>query len=447
MKRKDLGVDPLKYCITIASACNLVFRRNYLQPNSIAVFSDQQQKNHSYSCLQWLHFESLQRGVYIDHARNGGERKIGPYFVDGFAKEGNIIFAFQGCYWHGCPDCYDEDTVHPTYNITMGELYKRTEKMKKFFQDVCPKYSYGEMREHEWQMLKEKLPVEMKAKINMVPKNLKPLLPREAFFRGRTNRIKLFHKVEGDEQIKYVDFCSLYPYTNKYCSYPVGHPTILTVNLSHNMSEYYGLVHCTILPPRKLYHPVLPVKIHEKLMYRLCWKCVENKSKSRCMHSEMERTITGTWVILEVQKAVQMGYTILKVEVVWHFEERAEYDRLTKSGGLFTKYIDTFLKIKQEASGWPSWCETEQDREKYVEKYYENEGVALDPQNVEYFPGLRALAKLMLNSFWGKFGQRSDLEKKEIVTKVERLNDLLKDCDKTELTNIRFINEEVLEVN
>ncbi|KAJ8018826.1 putative DNA polymerase [Holothuria leucospilota] len=329
----------------------------------------------------------------------------------------------------------------------MGELFKRTEKMKKFFQDVCPKYSYVEMWEHEWQMLKEKLPVEMKANINMVPKNLKPLLPREAFFGGRTNGIKLFHKVEGDGQIKYVDFCSLYPYTNKYCSYPVGHPRILTVNLSHNMSEYYGLVRCTILPPRKLYHPVLPVKIHEKLMFPLCWKCVEDKSKSRCTHSEMERAITGTWVTLEVQKAVQMGYKIVKVEVVWHFEERAEYDRITKSGGLFTKYIDTFLKIKQEASGWPSWCETEQDREKYVEKYYENEGIALDPQNIEYNPGLRALAKLMLNSFWGKFGQRSDLEKTEIVTKVDRLYDLLKDCDKTEVTDIRFIYEEVLEVN
>lgn len=213
-KTKECGVDPFKHCITIASACNLVFRRNFLKPGSIAVFSDQQQKNHSYASLQWLQYESLKRGIHIEHARSGGERKIGPYFVDGFAKEGNIIFAYQGCYWHGCPHCYDEDTVHPTQKITMGELYKRTEKTKKFYQYVCPDYTLVEIWEHEWNILKENLSPEMKANINKVPKNFEPLVPRDAFFGGRTNGIKFFHQVEGEEQIKYVDFCSLYPYTN-----------------------------------------------------------------------------------------------------------------------------------------------------------------------------------------------------------------------------------------
>ena len=33
----DEGVDPFKNCITIASACNLVFRRNFLTPETIAI--------------------------------------------------------------------------------------------------------------------------------------------------------------------------------------------------------------------------------------------------------------------------------------------------------------------------------------------------------------------------------------------------------------------------
>ena len=36
-----------------------------------------------------------------------------------------------------------------------------------------------------------------------------PLEPRDALYGGRTNASKLYHRCEGDEQIKYVDFTSL----------------------------------------------------------------------------------------------------------------------------------------------------------------------------------------------------------------------------------------------
>ncbi|KAJ8030237.1 hypothetical protein HOLleu_26586 [Holothuria leucospilota] len=39
---RKIGVDPFKQCITIASACNLVFRRNFMKPKSIAVFYQRQ---------------------------------------------------------------------------------------------------------------------------------------------------------------------------------------------------------------------------------------------------------------------------------------------------------------------------------------------------------------------------------------------------------------------
>ncbi|KAJ8048352.1 hypothetical protein HOLleu_00630 [Holothuria leucospilota] len=117
-KERGGGGDPFKHCITIASVCNLVFHRNFLKPDSIAVFTNQQEKNHSCAALQWLHFERLRRGIHIEDARNGGERRIGPYFVDGFAPISKTIFSFHGCFWHGCPDCFDEDTIHP-HKITM----------------------------------------------------------------------------------------------------------------------------------------------------------------------------------------------------------------------------------------------------------------------------------------------------------------------------------------
>ena len=77
-------------------------------------------------------------------------------------------------------------------------------------------------------------------------------------------------------------------------------------------------------------------------------------------------------------------------------------------GGLFADYINTFLKIKQEASGWPSWCKDENTKADYIRSYMEKERIQLDPEKIEHNPGLRALAKSKLTNFWGKYGQKEN---------------------------------------
>ena len=195
---------------------------------------------------------------------------------------------------------------------------------------------------------------------------------------------------------------SLYPWTNKYKEYTVGHPKIYTSDFQ-DVSTYFGLIRCTVLPPRWLYHPVLPARCHGKLMFALCGTCMKEKRRAYCPHEDEARTIRGTWVTLEVQKAIEMGYEVKDIEVVWHWERRAVYNKETKRGGLFTGYIDRFLRLKQEASGYPEWCVTPEDKRRYVTDYYENEGIRLDPDNIRKNPGMRSLAKLCLNSMWGKF--------------------------------------------
>ena len=51
--------------------------------------------------------------------------------------------------------------------------------------------------------------------------------PRDSFFGGRTNASMLYCAAGEGERIRYVDFTSLYPYVNKYCEYPRGHPKII----------------------------------------------------------------------------------------------------------------------------------------------------------------------------------------------------------------------------
>ena len=83
-----------------------------------------------------------------------------------------------------------------------------------------------------------------------------PLNPREAFFGGRTNAIKLPYKVEENEQIHYSDMILLYPCANLGCEYPIGHPEFINQPKTTDISRYYGLVKC-----KKFYPPIISSRI------------------------------------------------------------------------------------------------------------------------------------------------------------------------------------------
>ena len=53
------------------------------------------------------------------------------------------------------------------------------------------------------------------------------------------------------------------------------------------------------------------------------------------------------------------------------------YDPQTREGGLLVDYINTFLKTKAEASGYPAWFRNPEDEERYVETLKAREGVLM----------------------------------------------------------------------
>ena len=55
------------------------------------------------------------------------------------------------------------------------------------------------------------------------------------------------------------------------------------------------------------------------------------------------------------------------------------------------------------------------------------------------------LAKLMLNSFWGKFGQRTNLPQVEYVSDPSMYFDMLT-SDQQEVTGVNFVTEEIVEM-
>ena len=101
--------------LTIASACHLVYRTNYLSKYTIAIippFGYCPKNKQSLLAHKWLSYTAEKNETYIQHARNGGEKRVGPYLLDGYHEETHTAYEVHGCFWHGCPKCYARDTVN-----------------------------------------------------------------------------------------------------------------------------------------------------------------------------------------------------------------------------------------------------------------------------------------------------------------------------------------------
>ena len=207
-------------------------------------------------------------------------------------------------------------------------------------------YRLIEMWECDWACLKQDDPAvaSFVADLDLQA----PLNSRNAFYGGRTNTIQLYHQAVDDEEIHYDNYMSLYPWVNKYGTYLTGHPSVIYEPRTTDLSPYFGLPKCTVLPPTDLFHPVLPYRHEEKLTFPLCRSCVkENMCKQLmerttvCEHTDDQLTLTGTWCTPELEEAVRRGYKIINVHEIWHFP--------TSQTGLCAEYVNTWLKLKEEA--------------------------------------------------------------------------------------------------
>ncbi|XP_068734466.1 uncharacterized protein [Montipora capricornis] len=195
----------------------------------------------------------------------------------------------------------------------------------------------------------------------------------------------------------------------KYREVPIGHPVFIrgpSFIFDYSINKYFGLMRCLMLPPRKLFHPLLPTKIKvesgdEKLIFTLCKKCASDQTFIlKCTHSDEERSFEGCWTTVEIYKAVELGCEIVEIYEVWDYR--------AKDGDLFASFVNRFLKVKQEKSGWHQGCESEEEKQNYIKRYEEKEGIKLDYDNIENNPVMRSSSKLLLNSCWGFWARRLD---------------------------------------
>jgi len=210
---------------------------------------------------------------------------------------------------------------------------------------------------------------------------------RDVLYGGRTEVTKTYYRVEEGEKIHYVDVNSLYPYISKYGKFPLGDSNVYVgADCPPDCLDREGIIKCKLLPPRKLYHPVLPYKNKSKLMFPLCSPCADTMNQGKCTHCDEERCIVGTWVVDEVRKAVEMRYSVMDVSEFWEYEVTC-FDKNSNIGGLFAEYVYMILNLKQETYAYPSWVQSEDDKDRYIEDYRRTEGIALDKAHISKMPG------------------------------------------------------------
>jgi hypothetical protein len=395
----------------------------------------------SVASIHWLMYISQLENVHIRHALNDshGEFRIpSPNMngcqsrVDGWAESTQTVYLYHGCLHHGCCLCYhyprpvvrDYDSLkdpfprHPHTGQTMMELFTLTKKYEKYITETL---SYNLVTIWECQF-KDMIESDENLRQFILDTPLKKrLVPRDALFGGRVNASKLYCDVRGStNKIAYGDITSLYPTVLKYDTFPVGFPEIILRPDTVDIDQYFGIIYCRVRAPRKLLHPILPIRTSDKkLVFALCQRCAELRSQSECQCHDDVRDLEGTWCTVELHNAVKNGYIVRSVYEVYHFAK--------SSTELFSGYVNMFLKRKQEASGWPTCDMSESQKEQYISEYLEAEGILLDKDSIEFNSGMRLANKAALNNLWGKFSECQTYRKHEMINSSEKFYSFLTD--------------------
>jgi hypothetical protein len=420
----DSDIHPFENSCSIASLAMCVYRKD-MAPNSLGFLPREAQDLQSHKALCWLNWLERVEQCTIQHAGNGGEVKIGGFKVDGVRCDENLkeVFEFQGCFWHG-HSCMNPNEFNPVAGATFGSLAQKTKRKNDHLKSLG--YKITEIYECEYDDL-----ISANAELQAVADFIEaPISLKDCLYGGRVEGLRKEVKLANEDpamSIKYYDITSLYPYVNKYYAYALGHPIHhpRPETLSEaDISILFGACRVTVLPPSDLHIPLLPYRTNKKLLFTQCAACADSESHV-CKHSDAERALKGTWCTMELAKAFELGYKLIKVHSCLYWTETAKYGDEKYPKGIFGTYVNKYLKIKTEASGWPAHVITEADKLKYIQKFEKKEDVILDYNNIAYNPGLRFLAKILLNSLWGKFVMRDNLYKTDLIRSTERFNQLV----------------------
>ena len=438
--KEKTKLDPLNRAFTIAGVSFEFFRATFMKDNKFHICPQKGYYNHNQSASGNAFLDQWNKDSLEKYSKPViREYKIGQYSVDGFIDLSDIpeetvkgiVLEYKGCHWHA----HDPNvcTMNSTVDIDKTERDNKREALfRRFGYGVIAVWEceYKALLERESNLkryFKERQTFHYKVKSAKLYCDA-----RDSYKGGLVDSFKFVRRVNEGEIIRYIDFNSLYPHV--MCAYPVpvGEPIIIEEDFEEylpHIEEFFGLISCKVLPPDDVMFPVLHTSIRKKQMYPLCYTCAMNEYHGLCQCSVEDRMIRGKWTSEEIKEALRQGYEIVDIYQMVHYEERDQE--------MFSKYIKSLYVDKQEASGWPAECQTDEQKVEFCMEFQRRMGVTLDPAKIHSNPGRRTIPKLGMNSGYGKMGQCANMPQTLVTNKRSEAWDLMLDEDKEILSEDR----------
>ena len=350
--------------------------------------------------IDWLEQIMREEGIHIHHRLNSTHEYYDyeiQQFADGYDAQTGKCYVCLDCSIWGCERCHsfeihqDSLKMHPVFpSKNYQEVYEMTEGIKYQWE------SKGALVVRKCELENQALSLYEQKCYEMHPMS-------NYFYGGRTEVFQLYYSARAskDQKLQYHDVCSLYPYVCAFKELPNGTPQFIlgmhidSERLFHPdpQIKYWGYIHCRILPNPDCLIGFLP---------------------SRHPSGRLQFTLDeqdGCWGLNELELAWRQGYKILAVYGIIH------WDPSQRSDQLFRPYVDFFLRMKQEAEGWKKLGARgnepdEEEQLRLVEELFQSNGQIgrIRKEKVSKNPVKRMLAKLFLNSLWGKFAQKPETE-------------------------------------
>lgn len=391
------NVEPYNF-MTVPQLAMQILLQGYTTP----IFRNSMDKRRAGQCskaLEWMETIAKEENKIILHRQNHHKEYFCydlQLFADGYCPETEELFVCLNCDLYACENCcfhsIQTQESHPNYPYkTYMDVWLKTVELIEI-----------------WKYKGARVIFECQVSMSLTPYEKKCLegKPMATFFYGgRTEVFQPYKKCLEGETIQYHDVCSLYPYVCAFEELPFDIPEYIVGykveadRLFHpNPSiKYWGYIRCKIRPNLDCILGLLPCRNEDG---RLVFSVEEQE---------------GCWGLNEVELAVSQGYQLVEVYEIIHWSPEK------RSNQLFRGYVDYFLKMKQQAEGWiklGGHAEmTEQEKDQLVDRLFESNGGIgfINKDKVEKNPIKRALAKLFLNSLWGKFAQKPRSKRQGII--------------------------------
>ncbi len=387
------GIDPFQYLTIPQLAVNLLLN-GMPEDTNLTITPMKSRKERHVLAVPWME-RMNKRIIHIGNSNREFFCFATKRYIDGIDEETNELYVCLDCQFHGCRRCFfnefETGADHPTRPATYSRVHRDTEE---FVETLLKTYGVALVHivwSHE---LEERSFSSYEIQLGNIMKE------RDMFYGGRTEVFSPYINADfyPDDDLQYHDVCSLYPYVCAFKTLPTGNPEhICGVHIDRDRildlchpAPYFGYVRAHVTP-----HP----------------KCLIGLLPYRCPDSgRLEFPLTpmvGSWGTEELRIAIENGYVVDEIYEVYHWDETERSDKLLRG------YVSYFLQMKQEAEGWvkmgaSSETPSMEEQLEIQQKVFEQSGYIgkIRPECVQKNPVKRQMAKLFLNSLWGKFCQK-----------------------------------------